>query len=324
MASLVDLFNPTFLMFLGVLVLVVAGLVVYFESKLREQNLRIASMLSLMSTLVEDVNGVKFGVHQLTTGGGVRASLEKVAEKVAENEQAYTVDRENVGNPVLKNLIEVSDDDYDEDEYEDEDENVENVKENGDVDDSELEEVTDDDDSVHSNGDCDVKIITIHNFASPSTDEEDVSTDEDVSADLYEEANQMEFDPVDDLNEFLMNNNDEVPEITDDYVEQVLDLKYDETVNEIANEVANEVANEDTNEVANEDTNVDNNLDTCAVLSANDLKTISINAADEQEPDYRKIQLSKLKSIVIEKGLATASEASKLKKPDILKLLGIE
>ena len=318
MASLVDLFNPSFLMFLGVLVLVVAGLVVYFESKLREQNLRIASMLSLMSTLVEDVNGVKFGVHQLTTGGGVRASLEKVTEKVAENEQAHTVDRENVGNPVLKNLIEVSDDDYDEDEdeYEDEDEDEdveddeddEDVEENGGVEeDSELEEVTDDD-SVHSNGD--VKIITIHNFASPSTDEEDVSVD------LYEEANPMEFDPVDDLNEFLMNNNDEVPEITDDYVEQVLDLKYDKTVNEDANE--------DANDVANDVANVDNSLDTCAVLSANDLKTISINAADEQEPDYRKIQLSKLKSIVIEKGLATASEASKLKKQDILKLLGIE
>ena len=65
MASLTDLFNPTFLMFLGILVLVVALLVVYFESKMREQNHKIASMLSLVSTLAEDMNGVKMGLNHL-------------------------------------------------------------------------------------------------------------------------------------------------------------------------------------------------------------------------------------------------------------------
>ena len=304
MASLVDLFNPSFFMFLGVLVLVVAGLVVYFESKLREQNLRIASMLSLMSTLVEDVNGVKYGVHQLSTRGGMPA-VPATLEKVAENENAHLIDRENVGKHALKTLIEVSDDECNEvedSEIEDsevEDSEVEDSVENEDAEDSELEEVSGDE-TDHSSGERDVKIITIHNFAPPSTD------DEDVSGDPYEEANQMEFDPVDDLNEFLMNDNDDVPDITDDYVEQVLDLKYDEDVIADANDASN-------------------NVETSAVLSATDLKTISINAADEQEPiDYRKIQLSKLKTIAIEKGLATASEASKLKKPDILKLLGIE
>ena len=38
MASLTDLFSLPFLMFLGILVLVVALVVVYFESKFREQN----------------------------------------------------------------------------------------------------------------------------------------------------------------------------------------------------------------------------------------------------------------------------------------------
>jgi hypothetical protein len=36
------------------------------------------------------------------------------------------------------------------------------------------------------------------------------------------------------------------------------------------------------------------------------------------------LQLPKLKSIVVEKGLATNSDASKLKKAELLKLLGIE
>ena len=65
MASLADLFNPTFLMFLGILVLVVALLVVYFESKMREQNHKIFSMLSLVSTLAEDINSMKMGLNHL-------------------------------------------------------------------------------------------------------------------------------------------------------------------------------------------------------------------------------------------------------------------
>ena len=70
MTSLADLLNPTFLVFLGILVLVVAFLILYFESKLREQNHKIASMLSLVSTLAEDMNGVKMGLNHLSIRGG--------------------------------------------------------------------------------------------------------------------------------------------------------------------------------------------------------------------------------------------------------------
>ena len=59
MPSLTDLFNPTFLMFLGILVLVVSILVVYFESKMREQNHKIASMLSLITCIAEEINDIK-------------------------------------------------------------------------------------------------------------------------------------------------------------------------------------------------------------------------------------------------------------------------
>ena len=63
--------------------------------------------------------------------------------------------------------------------------------------------------------------------------------------------------------------------------------------------------------------------------SSSDLKTISINLGEESEKnddniDYKKLQLAKLRSIVVEKGLTNNSEASKLKKPELLKLLGAE
>ena len=60
-------------------------------------------------------------------------------------------------------------------------------------------------------------------------------------------------------------------------------------------------------------------------IDTSELKTISINLEEPVEKiDYKKLQLPKLKSIVVEKGLATSSDASKLKKAELLKLLGIE
>ena len=70
MASLADLFNPTFLMFLGILVLLVGVLIFYFEGKMRDQNHKIASMLSLVSTLADDINNVKMGLNHIIIKGG--------------------------------------------------------------------------------------------------------------------------------------------------------------------------------------------------------------------------------------------------------------
>ena len=41
MMNLSEIFNPTFFIFLGILLLVVAVIVIYFESKMREQNHKI-------------------------------------------------------------------------------------------------------------------------------------------------------------------------------------------------------------------------------------------------------------------------------------------
>ena len=65
MSSFADLLNPTFLIFLGIILLVTAILFLYFENKLREQNHKIASMLSLVSSLAEELNGVKLGLNNL-------------------------------------------------------------------------------------------------------------------------------------------------------------------------------------------------------------------------------------------------------------------
>ena len=155
MASLTDLFNPTFLMFLGILVLVVAMLVVYFESKMREQNHKIASMLSLVSTLADDMNGVKMGLNHLAIRGGHGF------------QQPINPISENLGNLQKNNLIEVSDDE-DEDEEEDEEkdneesdnEESDDNEESNDIDNDDLESIEDDSDSDNQDNKK-VKIIKL-------------------------------------------------------------------------------------------------------------------------------------------------------------------
>jgi hypothetical protein len=271
MASLKDLFNPTFLIFLGILVLVVALLVVYFESKMREQNHKIASMLSLVSTLADDMNGMKIGMNHLVIRGG-----QSFTQPINENLGINNLPQNN-------KLIEVSDNDTDlEDEEEEElDDNIESVKESDEEEDekesveegSEDDENEDDEESDKENND--VKIIKIQ--VSNEMDNDEIECDE------------IECDETD--------NNDELPELDEAYVKQVLDIKY-----------------VDEKESKN---------------NSNELRTISINLGDEKQNsevsiDYKKLQLPKLRSIAVEKGLVNNAEANKLKKNEILKLLGVE
>ena len=59
-------------------------------------------------------------------------------------------------------------------------------------------------------------------------------------------------------------------------------------------------------------------------LLTSDLKSISITDLEEpnKKQDYKKMSINKLREVVVEKGII--AEASKLKKQDILKLLGDE
>ena len=59
-------------------------------------------------------------------------------------------------------------------------------------------------------------------------------------------------------------------------------------------------------------------------ISSSDFKTININLEDSttENIDYKKLSIPKLRSIVAEKKLLT--DTSKLKKPELLKLLGVE
>ena len=239
---MIDFFNPSFLFFIGFFTLVIAILVVYFESKSRMQNLKITSMFSIISTLAEDLNSIKLALNQIPFNEFNGGSPFLAKEDVLFHNQEQT------------KLIEVSDEEDDDSE----DENDEDEEEDD-------EEEDDNEDSDEDNDELD--------------DELDDSESE-------SEVNNIKVLNITNLEPHLEKNNNE------DYEEELiepLELESLETLEEMKNE-----------------------------------KSIKIDLGEtiNNEIDYKKFTLQKLKNIVTEKGLAT--DTSKLKKPELLKLLGIE
>ena len=291
MASLADLFNPSFFIILGIVALLIALVVVYFESKMREQNHKIASMLSLVSTLAEDMNGVKMGLNHLAITGVNGGGSQREIPHTTPQDLGFVVEEDN-----SPHLIEVSDDSEEESDFEEE-----SIKQ------SELDDINDDtedetDDEAEeyteeSDNDEPVKVIKLN--ISENVEDDEVNS--------YDEANNLEFNPEDDLE--VLEDIGDIPEISEEYTEEILSLKYDE--------------------VKDDKPLVESNLllEETAVPSVSELKTISINLGEDSQSEnieYKKLQLPKLRSITVEKGLATSSEVQKLKKPELLKLLGVE
>jgi hypothetical protein len=299
MASLTDLFNPQFLMFLGILLLAIALLVLYFESKFRDQNHKISSMLSLVSSLAEELNNNKMMVNHLTMMG-------------SSNLQGGM--SQNISNPRDKNmldlipnseLIDVSDDDDEDDDDEDEDEDDDDEDEDAasNSTDSDNENPTgfnlEENDVIQIGESFDVKVLKINiSEYNENIEDEDDDEDEDVENDL--DSNACNLDDLDELAGSDSTSSKSV--VGETNTEEFLSLECN-NVDELENVGFNQPFTEDK-------------------ISLFDFKSINISSLEEESKevlDFKKMSIPKLRSIVIERGLST--EASKLKKGDLLKLL---
>ena len=325
MPSLADLFNPSFLMFLGILVLVAALLVVYFESKLREQNHKITSMFSLVSSLAEEVNGIKFNLTQISLqqNGGFFSTSEndRLPSEIAGIDRPTGVFRKNDNN----NLISVSDDDSDSDSDSEtnDDNDLESIdsSDNSNDDDEEEQE----EEKILSDNINDVKILKLNIQGSKNIHDENNNLglnyhNDNEDLDLNDLDNLDNIDDLDDLND-LNDVDDELSEtqsisskksISIELAEKLLSVEYGNLENQL-----NDKLDENFNSDLNNNTNI---LD----ISSSDFKTININLEETttENIDYKKLSIPKLRSIVAEKKLST--DTSKLKKPELLKLLGVE
>jgi hypothetical protein len=294
MASLADLFNPSFFMFLGILVLVSALLVVYFESKMRDQNHKISSMLSLVSTLADDLNSVKMGLNHVIIKGGHPFQQEQPI-----------IFKENLGENKNINLIEVSDDDEvnsddDDDDSDDGDNSEDEENNNNDNDEDDEDNDNEDEDNDNDNNDDDENDVNENDAEDSKLDLENELNDKNIKVLKLDILNDNLVDHNNNENVNLQDIN-ELPNINNSYVEEVLELKCED---------------------------LEPKKEAVSILSS-ESKTISINLGEEinisGEPiDFRKLQLPKLRSIAVEKGLVLNTEALKLKKQELLKLLGVE
>ena len=128
MPSLTDLLNPTFFLLLAILLLCSALTFVYFESKMREQNHKINSMLSLISTLAEDMNGVKIGLNHLAMSkfnhmneGEGQQPLEQFTHTVDLNRGSQLIEVSDDGSDDSDDGSDDSDDEDEDDESDNED-----------------------------------------------------------------------------------------------------------------------------------------------------------------------------------------------------------
>jgi hypothetical protein len=293
MPFLSELLTPTFLVFLGILLLVVSLAVVYFESKLRDQNHKIASMLSLVSTLAEDMNGVKMGLNQVAMyqmGG----SVTQPKTQPLENSDRSMFLHEN------DNLIPVSDDDSDEN----------------------TEGAIDDETSIN---DSDIDADSLSDDSDDETDDSDDETERDVKVLRLniQEVSDNSVDEVEDVEEV-----EEVEEF--DELEEVDDVDDFEEVDELEEAIDEDLSvSSKTSSIyqlemsSTENAPVEKSNNPLN-LSVSDLKTINISLEETvPEPvDYKKLALPKLRTIVVEKGLV--ADATKLKKNELLKLLEVE
>ena len=249
MSLLTSFINPSILLCLGIVVFVGGLLYTHIESKSREQNHKISSMLSLVSSLADEVNSIKY---------------------VLQNNRApvATPPRVSGGN---NRLIDVSDGSDSESELESDDEPVsesESESESDDESEMDSDDETEDDDSDvvdieldNSNGildtiDSTIKVLKLDIGAVLNNTEDEQSSSDDLESELS-------FD----------------------------ELPQDEP---------------DTESISTYD------LKTIQLTNLEDIATVVV--------DYKKMSVPMLRTVIKEKKLS--DDPSKLKKPELLKLLG--
>ena len=293
MASLIDLFNPSFLMFLGILVLVVALVVVYFESKFREQNHKFSSMLSLISSLAEELNTTKMVIQDISVSRHPQDAPPSYLEEQTGGEPIYTntsklihvSDGVNIKSD--SNLIHVSDDENSESDSESEPDSDSDSESEPDSDSHSLTESESDNNIIEIGDNSDMKILKL-NLNPPVneySDDESVIKNESIEF-LEDETNNNECD----------------------------DIYMDDT--KIAFDNLEELDQQ------SDTASIQDNYDTTITSDLKaDLKSIHItlDESKSEPPDYKKMPLPKLRNVIIEKGLCP--DASKLKKNELIKLL---
>jgi len=238
-----NLFNPQFLLFLALLLLVAGFLLFYMDMKMREQNHKIKAIADLATTIAQSIKG---------------------GNNNNNNNNNKELTKENI------ELITVSDDEND--------------------------SSSDDEDDTSSDED------------------DDTSSDEDDDDD---DAKVEQEEPLK-LNINIYENDGSVSDIKHVFLsqEQLPEIKEEE---EEPADVHEEL---DLTTALLPEAEAEAEAEPQDPISSSELDGFKIVLSSEL--DYKKMTITKLRQIVTEKGLVPSSDASKMKKPELLKLLEAE
>jgi hypothetical protein len=282
--AITDIFTIPTLISLGITLLLVGLVAMFFMQRLNEQNHKFASMLGLVTTMADELNYIRSRMQISQTGG-------RHFQNISANSASNNLDE--------KPLIDVSEDE--EDVCED-----------------------DDDESVASLDDDDDESVA-------SLDDESVeSLDDEDDEEEFKESNIKKIDMGETLDTKFHcetlgeEDNDEPEEIQSEELEGDLeslndDLEEDLDVDESDGNVVATATETETHADVNEEII---NLSNAEFIKSIDISNLEESHKDNESFDYKKMSLPKLKSLVVEKGLAT--DSSKLKKNELLKLLESE
>jgi hypothetical protein len=333
MASFIDIFNPSFFMFLGIVVLVAALLIVYFESKMREQNHKISSMFSLVTAITDELNSVK--MIALSGGGGTRPNY--IPDDGPKLEESIPVIE--IRNDESITLIEVSDDDTDDEDEEDEEDDEDSGSSDSESESDEVKEPPE----IIEIGDLkssDIKILNVNMMSSNSQSFWAAAASEIIECDFEDAADEIDADSF--SSESSSESGDDFDAIL--VMEEIMVIKEEPKVEEQEEPKVEEQTELEPPEPEIIDLTEDNEDEPDAIIASPEikiepgtltqldleLKTIHISNLEEPTPfdsaviDYTKASLNKLRQIVVVKGLVEdSSKSSKLKKGELLKLLGV-
>lgn len=278
MSSLSPILSIPFLLSLGISLILIGFVGVFFYQKITEQNHKISSMVDLISTMAEELNYIRGNIQ---TGGAVNS--------LPNNPVVQHLPMFNPQPVKSQDLIDVSDNDEDDSDTDDDADESEDDDESDDEDDNENDDEESRDSETDGEEENNVRVINISDSLLHS----------------IEESGDVEEIPSEN------NDNDGMEDSEDDN-----DLEDEQSSVSSQNEPQIEVVK--LNEVMEEPEEFEPVLDIDATL----LKSIQMTFPTSENIDYKKLSLNKLRQIVTEKNLS--SESSKLKKPELLKLLGIE
>lgn len=308
--TLLDIFTPSILISLGISLLLIGLLGMYFMGKCITQDHKIASMFGLVSSMAEEMHFMREKIQSVKfnpSGVAVSEPLPPYNTTLPFLKEENNTSSFQAGST---ELIDVSDDDNDD---------------NSSTSSSDVGDSGSEDDSSEGSNDDDIEEVTSIQITNITPDDNDNKSN--IKIINVGDSFNINFSEIDELT----NNIENINSGTDggngddnDSDDEGIDDDNDTDTDDIS-------VSSNNNKINIIDASVSDSAKSNSALlnTSNILKTINMTMTNLDEHDesaneikYNKMSLNKLKQLVVDKKLVSnITTASKLKKPDLLKLL---